>query len=125
MNHVFIVRYDQEDIRKTLETYMPRMLKLINGEAQRYPISDNERQFIKYAIGEKPIPTNIYEKAWEHYMFQQDRYFRSPPRSATGICDRCCGDGGINNGCPKCDGKGWINGKSDGQTTVQSNTNER
>ena len=73
MNYEAVDKCHQDDIRKTLETYLPRMLKLINGEAQRYPISDNERQFIRYATGEKPIPTNIYEKAWELYMSQQDR----------------------------------------------------
>ena len=28
--------------------------------------------------------------------------------SSTSMCSRCGGDGGINGGCQKCDGKGWV-----------------
>jgi hypothetical protein len=91
--------------------HLGRMIKLALGEID--PTSENERRFLYYTNDESALPTNNYEKVWQHYMMSLDRDWRPHPSSyilhaPSTICKRCNGDGGVNNGCPKCDGRGWI-----------------
>jgi len=107
MEKRYINRHDLEEIRDIKSDHLGRMKKLVSGEIG--PASENERRFVRYANGDDARPSNIYERAWEHYMRLLDPGWRIHSlSSSSNMCDRCFGDGGINGGCAKCDGKGWL-----------------
>ena len=99
--------YETHDKENILTKHKGRMIKLFSGEHE--PTSKNERGFLEYAQsgGQLRPPKNIFEAAWELYMLKNDSNYGFPLKKGTGICSRCGGDGGVNGGCNKCDGRGW------------------
>jgi hypothetical protein len=69
---------------------------------------------LKYVNGEKEA-VSIYEKAWLYFIVTVrsspdpiDRLEAVVPRGELETCPRCGGDGGVSNGCERCNGTGWI-----------------
>ncbi len=113
MEKRYINREEVNKIREIKYDHLGRMKKLVSGEIN--PSSETERRFLSYVNDDNALPVSIYEKTWRHHMSTQDPSWRTSAslllHVSSTICNRCHGDGGVNGGCLKCDGRGWITPK--------------